>query len=89
MAVKAVCVLNGTVGRHAGDHTKFYVGVNYAVLDDAEPPLSGTTYFYNLDSTMLGSLLTTTIEGQMKTFLQGLGANIGALDSVQLLTALV
>lgn len=89
MAVKAVCVLNGTVGRHAGDHAKFYLGVNYAVLDDAEPPLCGTTYFYALDATLLGSTLTAAIESQMKTFLQGLGANIGVLDSVQLLTSLV
>lgn len=89
MATKAVCVLNGTVGRYSSDHTKFYLGVNYVVLDDTEPPISGTTYFYNLDSTMLGSVLTTTVESQMKAFLQGLGANIGVLDSVQLLTSLV
>lgn len=88
MAVKAICALNGVVGRESSDHTKFYLGVNYAVLDDASPAICGTAYFYGLDTTVLGTALTALIEGQLKVFLQGLGANIGALDSVHLLPTL-
>lgn len=84
MAVKAVCVLNGRVGRYFNDHTKCYVGVHYVVLDDSDPPMEGTTYIYNLDPSNL-QLLLTTVQGQMKTFLTAQGVVFGALDTVQLL----
>lgn len=84
MAVKAVCVMNGTVGRYFSDHTKCYLGLDYVVLDDSNPPIEGTTYIYGLDPSNL-SLLLTTVQTQMKTFLTGQGVVFGALDTVQLL----
>lgn len=83
MAVKAVCIMNGTVGRDAVDHTKFYVGLNYAVLNEIE--MSGTVYFYNLDPGVTKASLISTIEAQAKAFLQAEGVTFGPSDTVLLM----
>lgn len=87
MTVKAICTLDGTIGRYAEDHTKFYVGVNYVVLDAADPVVTGVTYLYGLDPTLGGAAVVADIQAQMKTFLEGQGVVFGASDSVLLLTA--
>lgn len=88
MAVKAVCVMNGRIGRFISDHTRCYVGVTYVVLDDSDPPVEGTTYIYNLDPGNL-QLLLSTVQSQLKTFLSTQGVVFGALDTVQLLPGAV
>lgn len=84
MAVKAVCVLNGTVGRYFSDHAKCYIGVNYAALDDSDPAIEGTVYLYGLDPGNL-ALMLSSIQSQMKTYLTGQGVSFGPLDTVQVL----
>jgi hypothetical protein len=86
MAVKAVCAMNGRVGRYFSDHTKCYVGVNYVVLDDSEPPIEGTLYIYNLDPSDL-QLLLGAVQSQVKTFLTAQGVVFGLLDTVQFLSS--
>jgi hypothetical protein len=88
MTVKAICTV-GAVGRYASDHTEFYIGINYAALDDSDPAIQGVTYLYGLDPAADGTLLTTSIEAQMKTYLAAQGVSFGLLDTVRLLPALV
>lgn len=83
MAVKAVCIMNGTVGRDAVDHTKFYLGVNFAVLNEIE--MSGTAYFYGLDPGMTKAALIGAIEVQTKALLQSEGVTFGPTDTVLVL----
>lgn len=83
MAVKAVCIMNGIVGRDAVDHTKFYLGVNYAVLNEIEA--SGTAYFYGLDPGVPKAALISAIEAQAKALLQGEGVTFGPTDTVLVL----
>jgi len=84
MAVKAMCVLNGAIGRYFQDHTKFYVGFTYAALDDSDPPIAGATYLYGLTP---GDTFKADAEAALKTFLEGEGVVFDVGDTVQLLGA--
>jgi len=83
MTVKAMCVLNGSIGRYFQDHTKFYVGFNYAALDDSDPPIAGTTYLYGL--TPGSGTFKADAEAALKTFLEGEGVVFDVGDTVELL----
>lgn len=84
MAIKAICTINGTIGRYAADHTKFYVGVTYAALDDSDPAIAGDTYLYGITPGVLSSI-TDSIQSQMKDYLTTQGVTFGLLDTVQLI----